>query len=154
MLETPPSASGVYRWYITLEGARALGIDLEGCTRSGGHYLVYVGLAKDLRQRLDWHWNDKHSPSSVKSGFVSTLRQSLSALLVGEMVTARERVDSFMRTQMRVEWETCENYQEREADLIREHSLPLNLRGNAHPFLATLKRKRKECKRKSLEMLS
>ena len=150
----PPSASGVYRWYVSLEGAQALGIDVSQCTRSGENYLVYVGLAKDLRQRLDWHWNDKHTPSSVRSGFVSTLRQTLSALLVGEMVTARERVDQFMRQCMCVEWEVCADYQEREAQLIQEHSLPLNLRGNTHPFLATLKRKRKESRQKSLSLLS
>jgi hypothetical protein len=150
-----PKQGGVYFWYVTEEGASRLGVDISKCTQKGNKFLVYIGLAKNLNQRLDWHLNDKHSPSGIKSGFVSTLRQSLSALLVGEMVTAKDIVDNFMRKEMCVEFEVCVDYKEREIELIKEHDLPLNLRDNKHhPFYKTLKQSRKASKQKSLLLLS
>ena len=94
------------------------------------------------------------SNSSIKSGFVSTLRQTLSALLVGEMVTSKEVVDHFLRKEMKVEYEVCSNYKERELELISKYDLPLNLKNNSkHPFYKKLKQLRKDSKKKSLNML-
>jgi len=149
-----PNKSGVYFWYVSEQGATQLGIEIKDCVKKDDKYLVYIGLAKNLNQRLDWHYNDKHSPSSIKSGFVSTLRQTLSALLVGEMVTAKLIVDRFLREEMEVRYEVCNNYFERELDLINSHNLPLNLRNNKHhSFYKTLKKARKNSKEKSLVIL-
>jgi hypothetical protein len=149
-----PSQSGVYYWYITPTGASQLGIDVSNCFQKEDKYLVYIGLAKNLNERLDWHLNDAHSNSSIKSGFVSTLRQTLSALLVGEMVTSKEVVDHFLRKEMKVEYEVCSNYKERELELISKYDLPLNLKNNSkHPFYKKLKQLRKDSKKKSLNML-
>ena len=107
-----------------------------------------------MNERLKWHYNDKHSPSSIKSGFVSTLRQTLSALLVGEMVTAKRVVDKFLREEMEVEYKVCSDYKERELELIKSNNLPLNLKNNSHhPFYKTLKFARKQSKEKSLVIL-
>jgi predicted GIY-YIG superfamily endonuclease len=150
-----PKQSGVYYWYITERGAKQMGVDISECLEKDHKYLVYIGLAKNLNERLDWHYNDKHAPSSIKSGFVSTLRQTLSALLVGEMVTAKTIVDKFIREEMRVEYELYSNYKEKELQLIKSHNLPLNLKNNTkHPFYKTLKQARKLSKQKSLVMLT
>ena len=149
-----PKESGVYYWYVTKQGADKLGIDVTNCKVKNSKYLVYIGLAKNLNERLNWHYNDKHSPSGIKSGFVSTLRQTLSALLVGEMVTAKEVVDIFLREEMEVEYEICKDYKEKELQLIISHNLPLNLKNNNyHPFHKTLKTARKISKEKSLVIL-
>lgn len=150
-----PKESGVYYWYISKQGASRLGINIKECTFKEGKYLVYIGLAKNLDNRLNWHYNDKHSPSSIRTGFVSTLRQTLSALLVGEMVTSKKIVDEFLRKEMRVEYEVCSNYKERELELIKSYNLPLNLKNNSkHSFYKTLKEARKQSKAKSLVMLT
>jgi len=152
---TYPNKSGVYFWYISKQGATRLGIEVKDCLNKDDKYLVYIGLAKNLNQRLDWHYNDKHSPSSIKSGFVSTLRQTLSALLVGEMVTAKPIVDKFLREEMEVEYEVCDNYFERELEIINSFNLPLNLKNNKHhPFYKFLKEARKQSKVKSLVILT
>jgi len=149
-----PKQSGVYFWYVTKKGAIQLGIDVTDCFLKSDKYLVYIGLAKNLNERLNWHYNDKHSPSSIRSGFVSTLRQTLSALLVGEMVTAKPIVDKFLREEMVVEYEVCFNYKEKELELIGSHNLPLNLKNNNnHPFCKTLKQLRKQSKKQSLVIL-
>ena len=149
-----PKSSGVYFWYVNQKGADLLGIDISECHVKGGYYLVYIGLAKSIHQRLDWHCFDKHSSSTIKSGFLSTLRQTLSALLVGNMVDAEEIVNNFMSNYMMVEYETRLDYIDYEKNLILQHNLPLNLKNNKnHPFYKTLKLKRKESKLNSLNLL-
>jgi hypothetical protein len=149
-----PFESGVYFWYVTKNGADKLGIDVSKCHVENNMHLIYIGLAKNINERLNWHLNDSHSVSSIRSGFVSTLRQTLSALLVGNMVASKEVVDEFMRNHMAVRYEICKNYKEKEISLIREYDLPLNLKGNTgHPFYSTLKKLRKESKKLSLKMI-
>jgi predicted GIY-YIG superfamily endonuclease len=149
-----PEENGIYYWYITKQGANQLGIDVVDCEIKDNKYLVYIGLAKNLNKRLNWHYNDKHLPSSIKSGYVSTLRQTLSALLVGEMVTSKEIVDKFFKEVMEVKYEVCKNYKEKELQLIASYNLPLNLKNNSHhPFYKTLKAARKHSKKKSLAIL-
>ena len=48
-----------------------------------------------MRSRLDWHVNQINTPYAVKSGFLSTLRQSLAAVLGTEM-TDTDGVNAFM----------------------------------------------------------
>ena len=149
-----PEKNGVYYWYITKQGADQLGINVVNCKVEDSKYLVYIGLAKNLNERLNWHYNDKHLSSAIKSGFVSTLRQTLSALLVGEMVTSKEVIDKFLKEEMEVKYEVCKNYKEKELQLIISYNLPLNLKNNTHhPFYKTLKAARKHSKKKSLIIL-
>ena len=81
---------GVYRWWFPRDLAEKLlkpltGVDTKQISKEivdGEEYwCLYLGIAKDLRQRIRWHACQKHSPSAVKHGFLSTLRQSISALL-------------------------------------------------------------------------
>jgi hypothetical protein len=153
-MENFPSLSGVYYWYVSKIGAEKLGIDVSECLKEDDMFLVYIGLAKNINERLNWHLNDSHSHSSIRSGFVSTLRQTLSALLVGNMVSSKEIVDEFLRKEMKVRYEICQDYEDRESKLIKEHNLPLNIRGNrSHPFYSTLKKLRKKSKETSLGMI-
>jgi hypothetical protein len=70
------------------------------------------------------------------------------------MVSSKEIVDEFLRKEMKVRYEVCEDYEERETKLIKEHTLPLNIRGNrSHPFYSTLKKLRKKSKETSLGMI-
>ena len=149
-----PKEGGVYFWYISREGALRLCIEVNDCFEKEKKYLIYIGLAKSIEQRLNWHCFEKHRESNIRSGYVSTLRQTLSALLVGNMNHSEEIINTFMDNYMDVEFEIREDYIEYEKNLISEYSLPLNLRGNTtHPFYKTLKLKRKESKANSLKNL-
>ena len=96
---------GVYQWWASksdlLTILQALEMqfpdvqnDLE---EKDGFYCIYVGIAwrEALRSRLNWHINQKNTVSSVKSRFLSTLRQSIAAVL-GVPMTNTEAVNDFM----------------------------------------------------------
>jgi hypothetical protein len=147
-----PKESGVYFWYVNQKGAHQLGIDINQCNKKNEHYLVYIGLAKSIHQRLTWHAFDKHTPSTIKSGFLSTLRQTLSALLVGNMNDSESTINDFMEHNMVVEFELRKDYIEYEIELINRFNLPLNLKNNkSNPFYKILKEKRKLSKLNSLK---
>lgn len=86
---------GYYKWWAKKEDVEMLleklGVDVrfedvesdiekkEGM----GLYCIYIGIAEkeSIRNRLNWHVNQEHKPSAIKSGYLSTLRQSLSSIL-------------------------------------------------------------------------
>ena len=96
---------GVYQWWADKDDLliilQALSMqfsnvqsDLE---EQDGFYCIYAGMAwrESLRSRLNWHINQKNTISSVKSKFLSTLRQSIAAIL-GVPMTDTETVNNFM----------------------------------------------------------
>lgn len=143
---------GFYRWFMPSELAQELKVPIDKCEyRDSKGYLVYVGIAKSMRQRLIWHVTQKHLPSSVKSGFLSTLRQTLSGLARVPMDDTNT-VDHII-DQMYVDFEYCESKEEAhriEQDSFKNYVLPLNIMGNQHPFIRELKQLRKESKIKAL----
>lgn len=146
---------GFYRWFMPPELVQKLKVPIDECEYIEDQgYLVYVGIAKSMRQRLVWHVTQKHLPSSVKSGFLSTLRQTLSGLARVPMDDT-DTVDRII-DQMFVEFEYCESKEEAhsiENDYFRTHVLPLNIMGNQHPFSQELKRLRKKSKTKAIERM-
>ena len=143
---------GIYRWYISEALASQLNVPIEGCEyRENMGYMVYVGIAKSMRQRLVWHTTQKHLPSAVRSGFLSTLRQTLAGLAKVSMDDT-ETVDRII-DEMFVEFEYCiskEEASQLEKEYFQSACLPLNIMGNTHHFRKELKRLRKESKNKFL----
>lgn len=141
---------GIYRWYMSKSLASKLNVPIEDCQYEENiGFLVYVGIAKSMRQRLVWHTTQKHLPSSVKSGFLSTLRQTLAGLARVPMDDT-ETVNGII-DEMFVEFDYCDSKEEAshlEKDYFHAFSLPLNIMGNKHPFSKELKRLRKESKNK------
>ncbi len=144
--------AGFYRWFMPSELVKDLNVPIDGCEYIEGQgYLVYVGIAKSMRQRLIWHVTQEHRPSSVKSGFLSTLRQTLSGLArvpMDDTGTVDKIID-----QMFVEFVYCGSKEEAhgiEKECFETYVLPLNIMGNQHPFTKELKRLRKESKSKAL----
>ena len=93
-LKKVPTGIGYYKWYATVDDLKLLlyklGITFESVPAEqwdveNGLYCIYLGIAPtSLRKRLNWHVNDKHTLSTVRSGGLSTLRQSLSAVLFSD----------------------------------------------------------------------
>jgi len=146
---------GFYRWFMPSVLAQELKVPVDGCEYVEDQgYLVYVGIAKSMRQRLIWHVTQEHRPSSVKSGFLSTLRQTLSGLARVPMDDT-DTVDRII-DQMFVEFECCGSKEEAhsiEKDCFQTYVLPLNIMGNQHPFTPELKRLRKESKTKAISRM-
>lgn len=133
---------GVYRWWVREEAAKKLleplpGVDfsklqrriVDGCL----HLALYFGIARHLRQRLNWHINQKHSPSTVESGFLSTLRQTIGALHGLPASMAESAVNDFMDSDCCLEFRHTSSREEAEEIERREISqnyYPLNVQGN------------------------
>jgi excinuclease UvrABC nuclease subunit len=146
LISTDP---GVYRWYMPQSLVDQLNIPIEGCDYKNDYgYFVYVGIAKNMRQRLDWHISQKHSKSSVRSGFLSTLRQTLCGL--ARVPMDDEQTVNTLIDQMSIEFIICSSKDDAESiekEIIHGSTLPLNIMHNKHPFVKELKRLRGISKR-------
>lgn len=110
-----PPKPGVYKWWFPKEEAvkllcplklpKQLIDQIQKENIEGGEYwCLYFGIAKDLIERAKWHIAMHHSPSSVKSGYLSTLRQTLSALLGMDMSISEHAVNALLD---KCYWEWC-----------------------------------------------
>ncbi len=123
------------------------------------YYYIYVGVAikESIQDRLNWHINQKHSKSSVESGFLSTLRQSLSSLVAGNQYD-EEKTNKFIDTLI-VEYfpikeeiksikakEIIEGIEKKE---INSNFLPLNIKDNRNILLKDYLKELSKARKKS-----
>ena len=108
------------------------------------HYdLVYLGTAgtgkkgkSNLKDRFEWHINQKHTSSTICHGTLSTLRAGLGALLANDLIVSNteELVNSFMINSMKLFWVVYPNNNELidndEKILIYKLKSLLNLKSN------------------------
>ena len=124
-------------------------------------YCIYIGIAEreSIRNRLNWHVNQDHKPSAIKSGYLSTLRQSLSSILSqnqkDEEVT-NQFIDKLYIEYFEVDEETEGKLREIEKEEMEKHLYILNIQGNHHPKVGEIKKKlrkiRKAGKHKALQV--
>lgn len=124
------------------------------------YYYIYTGIAvkESIRSRLNWHINQHHGKSSVESGFLSTLRQSISSLIAGNQydeVSTNHLIDTLLVEYFPVNMqikslEAKLEIEKIEKQEIANHTLPLNLKDNKNEkvksFLLELKQIRKKSK--------
>lgn len=150
-----PVASGVYAWYFKQFPAM---VPVHDCHKQNNLTLLYVGIAPSrpqssntLRRRIKYHLRG--------NAYGSTLRLSLGCLLADELGIQLRRVGSsgrktfgpdeallsaWMAENAFVTWTEHPEPWHLEDELIRDLSLPLNLRGNErHPFYPQLAALRK-----------
>lgn len=98
---TISNREGIYCWWFKKNSAEIilskLGLDeseidiIQKRDIEGEEYwALYFGISNDMLGRTKWHILQKHSVSAVKHGTLSTLRQSLSALLDIDMSFSEE----------------------------------------------------------------
>ena len=100
-----PDKPGIYAWWARENELQIIlnSLNLQyaaiknSLEEQNGYYCVYVGIAarESVKSRLSWHIKQQNTISSVKSGFLSTLRQSLAGILNVPM-TDTARVNAFM----------------------------------------------------------
>lgn len=141
---------GVYRWWFPRDLAEKLLKPLTGVgtkqiskeiVDGEEYWCLYLGIAKDLRQRIRWHACQKHSPSAVKHGFLSTLRQSISALLGLDQTMSAADVNDVLE---KCYWDWCPTATKEEAEAIEKKQLisgyfPINIQGNKNVDPAVIK---------------
>lgn len=115
-------SKGIYFWFMHPDGYKALSnfVSIKPLHSrfskeiNGVNYdLVYLGTTgtgkegnSNLTKRLNWHIHDKHTPSSVTSGALSTLRQGLGSLLSNDLIILDTEllVNEFMNKYMIIYW--------------------------------------------------
>ena len=163
-----PASPGVYAWYFDEVPS---GVPVEGCHRALGHTLLYVGIApkeakgsavkpsiRTLRQRMRDHFNGNAEGSTLRLTLGCLLSEALNVRLrrvgsgrrhtftnPGEII-----LDKWMARHARVAWAAVEKPWVVEKSLLSTVSLPLNLQGNNHPFVPTLRGSRRAAKQAAL----
>lgn len=97
-----PPASSVFHNLMIVNGHFTIlkGVK-EGCILKDSidgaeFWCLYFGISKDLRQRIRWHIMQHRSNSAVRSGFLSTLRKALSALLGIKQLKSENSVNDIL----------------------------------------------------------
>lgn len=156
-----PKESGIYRWWFPKETAQQLLSSIHGIEtnrickeviQGEEYWCLYFGIAKDLRQRIRWHAYQKHTASAVKHGILSTLRQSISALLQLDQTTSTDKVSELLE---RCYWDWLSTASKEDAKIIEKREIskgyfPINIQENksvAPTVLAQLKSLRKKHKK-------
>jgi hypothetical protein len=137
-----PNLSGYYKWWATENTAKKLLGDFYqellphltiGNDELNKYYYMYVGIAsKSLRDRLNWHINQKNDLSAVKSGFLSTFRTSISSLISDQSDTkgTNDIIDEMM-----LQYEVSDNFKKLERSEMIKHILPINIKDQPHEIL-------------------
>ncbi len=169
---------GYYKWWAKKEDVEMLleklGVDVtfedieSDIEKKEGLdlYCIYIGIAvnESIRNRLNWHVNQRHSPSAVNSGFLSTLRQSLSSILSHDQMN--EEVTNQFIDKLYIEYFIDENdirsskakekIREIEKKAMKNHLYILNIQGNNHSqarkIKKILRKIRKAGKQKALQI--
>lgn len=97
---------------------------------------LYFGIAggkSGLLGRIKWHVCQKHTESTVKSGYLSTLRQTLCAINGYDMSKGESITNAFIDGNCYWEWKYTES--ETDAETIEKNELrtnyyPLNVKDN------------------------
>ena len=134
---------GVYRWWFKKEAVENLLSSVKDLVEwnkiqqkniNDQDYLaLYFGMTKNVNNRFKWHISQKHSPSAIRRGFISTLRRTLSALLDIPLSMSENMINEFIDANCILEWEYCGS--EEEAKTIEKKEItkfyyPLNLHSN------------------------
>lgn len=160
------SKPGYYKWWASRTELELILTSLEvsfseiekALEVKDGLYCVYVGIAKkSMRGRLNWHINDPHTSSQVKSGTLSTLRQTIASIkshnqydkaatdsFIDKMFVEYFYIDSQIKSNaVKTELHTIE------INLMSEYLRILNIQDNHHPLSRLTKNKLKQLRKES-----
>ena len=134
---------GVYRWWFKSDAAKDLISELSltqydieriqvRLMEDGQEYwALYFGISKDMLSRAKWHILQPHTISAVKHGTLSTLRQTISALLNTPMSMSEDIVNAYIDANCYWEWEYDNNPEVRERQTLSSSvCYPLNIKEN------------------------
>jgi len=143
--------SGVYVHYIDREGLTLLsGVQPTTWGKSGNKKigLVYIGKARDMQERMQWHLGFINvSHSCICHGTLSTLRHSYMANITNiSCLSQQDDLNAFMDNHVYIKYCLTDQYEQIEDSMIKRYSPPLNIQGNDNPFIATNKKRRKAIK--------
>ena len=149
---------GIYRWWFKEYEAKKIlnKISFNDYSKLQSkeidqvlYVALYFGISKDMKGRASWHICQKHTQTAVKHGTLSTLRQTLSALLDIDMILSENFINEFIDDNCYLEWDYDSNPKEVEITELshqNKFSYPLNIQENKtveKSVITNLKRLRK-----------
>ena len=145
-----PSSPGVYWWYFTRSQFDRLPISalcdvpqLRLRAAPDGKACLYLGMAKNLAKRIEWHAAQKLTLKCLESGFLSTFRFTLLALNDFDYLGGSIQIDDYFDS-LSVSWQIANTRDVAESLERRElqgtYHYPLNIQGNRRPELVALVR--------------
>lgn len=159
LLKISNKKPGYYKWWANKEQLELILKELDEkleniesyIEKKDNKYCIYVGIAvrESIRARLNWHINDKHSDTRVKTGTLSTLRNSI-ASIVSHNVYDKEATNKFIDL---LEIEYYESYypiksdnakqelHNKERDLLSKNLYILNIQENKFIYALPIKKK-------------
>ena len=161
LAKVPGNKPGYYKWWAEKTEFDALckGLGVEPASiineveTKDGLYCIYVGVAvgNSIRTRLDWHINDSNDEERVSSGFLSTFRESIGAVIAHDQRN-KDAINDFI-DKLYVEYyvldckiksdEAKTELERKEDDEIASHLRLLNIQKNHYegmePILKTLR---------------
>lgn len=136
---------GFYRWWFKEDVAFTLIQEMNRWLPEKDRFLIkdfcgekyialYIGISKDMKGRIKWHTCQKHTFSNVNRGFLSTLRQTLSALLKIQMSVSYEEVNRLIDDNCIWEWSYSNSFEDAHQVelqvLSQNYCYPLNVKDN------------------------
>lgn len=159
-----PKSPGVYRWYFPPSELRSLKVS-EFTNESGlrlrqapnNFICLYHGMANNLRERVQWHAEQKLTRSVLSSGFLSTFRFTLLALNDFDFFSGDNEINLYF-DDLLLEWTEATSREEalqlERIEFTSGYHFPLNIQGNRSTelaaFLKHLKGTRKSFKNRNL----
>ena len=170
LLQIPNNLPGYYKWWAEKSELDiillALNADFSELSsfieQKDGLYCIYVGIAakESIRKRLDWHVNDTHTPSRVINGTLSTLRQSISSVVVHNQYD-KEATNAFI-DKLTIEQFTIDDPIKSQAaidklhtierSMMSEHLYVLNIQDNKFPQAKPIKKRLSALRKNSKPM--
>jgi GIY-YIG catalytic domain-containing protein len=154
------SIKGVYAWWFKNTPSV---VPLDGTRRSGELALLYVGTSKrPLRNRLKEHVRDDASRSTLRRSIgcllAEQLRLELEVTRVSRMShchfgfgsSGEYALSRWLDENARVSWVQHDEPLLLEQYLIKTLTLPINVKGNNHPFARQLDRLLREYEARAL----
>lgn len=153
VINSVPYRKGIYFWFMHPDGYQDLSRYISIVPIEYGfkkeineimYDLVYLGTSgtgkqggSNLRKRLLWHIQDKHTQNSICHGTLSTLRAGLGALLKNNLIEpdTESAVNEFMKDKMALIWIAYDENEEsmidrNEKTLIQTLKPLLNIKNN------------------------
>jgi hypothetical protein len=148
-----PSSPGVYWWYFPPTELDRLRVtefcdatELRLRVAPDGKVCLYLGMANNLAERVEWHAAQKLTLKCLQSGFLSTFRFSLLALNDFDYLGGSKQIDAFFDS-LTVSWQAANSRDEAEVlergELQGPYHYPLNIQGNRRPELVAFVRQLK-----------
>lgn len=161
---------GYYKWWAKEEdiielfkGLKFDFLDYKNfIEKRNNWYCIYVGVAikESIRDRINWHINDKHTESAVRSGWLSTLRKSIASIIAKNQYdkeTTNDFIDKLKVEYFEIDFSIKSEEAKKEIgvienNLINKYLRLLNIKDNYHnkatDIKKELRRLRKEAKKR------